>query len=213
MTSVPGPVGGIVLTGGTAVRLDGADKSAVEVGGRSLLERALDALAGMATVVVGPEVPTSRPVTFRREEPPGGGPAAGVLAGLTGFGPRPALVVVLAVDMPLVTAGTVGRLLAAVRDRRACDGAVLVDSAGRQQHLCAVYAVSTLERRSAAVDRHGLAMRRLVDGLDLVAVPATGLEAQDVDTWADLARLRHDVGPDQDRRGLHGGRAGPRLDP
>ena len=35
------PLGAIVLTGGTAVRLDGADKASLEVGGRTLLDRAL----------------------------------------------------------------------------------------------------------------------------------------------------------------------------
>jgi molybdopterin-guanine dinucleotide biosynthesis protein A len=186
VTSVPGPVGGIVLTGGAAVRLDGLDKAGVEVGGRTLLDRALDALDALAeVVVVGPEVATTRPVTFRREDPPGGGPAAAVLAGLTGFVRRPRLVVVLAVDMPLVTTGTVDRLLAAATG----DGAILVDASGRQQYLCAAYAVDALER-VRTTDEHGLPMRRLVAGLDLAEVPATGLEAEDVDTWSDLRRLR-----------------------
>jgi molybdopterin-guanine dinucleotide biosynthesis protein A len=190
VTSVPGPVGGIVLTGGDAVRLDGADKAGVEVGGKSLLEHALEALAGLAeVVVVGPEVATTRPVTFRREDPPGGGPAAAVLAGLAGFGRRPRLVVVLAVDMPLVTSGTVERLLAAVTG----DGAILVDPPGRRQYLCAAYSVDALERERPP-DEHGLPMRRLVGDLGLVEVPATGREAEDVDTWADLRRLREAEG-------------------
>lgn len=199
MTSARGPVGGIVLTGGGAVRLDGADKAGVEVGGRTLLEHALDVLtAADEVVVVGPEVDTSRPVTFRREDPPGGGPAAAVLAGLAGFVRRPRLVVVLAVDMPLVTTGTVERLLRAATG----DGATLVDPSGRQQYLCAAYTVDALERQRAAIGggtgggtgEHGLPMRRLVAGLDLVEVVATGSEAQDVDTWADLRRVRETGG-------------------
>lgn len=78
--------GAVILTGGTAARLDGADKAGLEVGGTTLLEHALGAAAGASeVVVVGPDVPTSRPVTFVREDPPGGGPAAGLLAGLAGF--------------------------------------------------------------------------------------------------------------------------------
>ena len=194
MTPAPGPVGGIVLTGGGAARLGGAEKAGVEVGGRTLLEHALEALADIAeVVVVGPEVATTRPVTFRREDPPGGGPAAAVLAGLTGFVRRPRLVVVLAVDMPLVTAGTVARLLRAVTG----DGAILLDPSGQQQYLCAAYSVDALERHRPTEEgaaEHGLPMRRLVAGLELVGVPAAGREAEDVDTWADLRRLREAEG-------------------
>lgn len=190
MTSGPdidtGTVGGIVLTGGTAARLGGADKAALEVRGRPLLEHALAALAGVGeVVVVGPEVPTSRPVTFRREDPPGGGPAAAVAAGLSGFARRPGVVVVLAVDMPRVTTATVTRLLAAA----GCDGAVLVDAAGRVQPLCAAYRADALAR-ALPESADGLSMRRLVAPLSLVQVPAQGAEADDVDTWEDVLRLR-----------------------
>ena len=40
-----------------------------------------------------------------------------------------------------------------------------------------------------AAERHGLAMRRLVDGLRLAEVPTVGDEARDVDTWADVQDL------------------------
>lgn len=184
-----------MLTGGGGVRLGGADKASIEVGGRTLLEHVLTALTDVPeVVVVGPEVPTSRPVTFALEDPPGGGPAAAVLAGLGRFARTPAAVVVLAVDMPLVTASTVDRLLAA---SRGADGAVLVDEAGRVQYLCAAYSVAALERRSREVGEdgaHGLAMRRLVGDLHLVPVPATGREARDLDSWEDLAALREALG-------------------
>ena len=39
-------------------------------------------------------------------------------------------------------------------------------------------------------DVHGLSMRRLLDGLELVDVVAIGDEACDVDTWADVRALR-----------------------
>lgn len=183
-------VGGVVLTGGSAVRLDGADKAGIEVAGHTLLERALAALATLPEiVVVGPEVPTSRPVTFRREDPPGGGPAAALLAGLAGFPRRPDVVVALAVDMPMVTGATVDRLLAALGGPEAGtpDGAVLVDADGRRQPLCAAYRPAALAAPGSA---HGWSMRRLVADLRLVEVPATAEECQDVDTWEDVLRLR-----------------------
>jgi molybdopterin-guanine dinucleotide biosynthesis protein A len=188
-TVSPSELGGIVLTGGGAVRFGGADKASIEVAGETLLERSLGALAEVAdVVVVGDEVPTSRPVTFLREDPPGGGPAAGLLAGLTGFPQLPHLVVVLAVDMPLVTAGTVRRLAGSV----AGDGALLVDAGGRQQYLCAVYRTAAL-LAAAPENLHGLPVRRLVGGLALAEVTATGDEARDVDTWDDLRALRSEL--------------------
>ena len=108
-------LGGVVLSGGTAARFQGADKASMEVGGLTLLEHVLGALAEVPeVVVVGDELVTSRPVTFLREDPAEGGPAAGLLAGLAGFPRPPRLVVVLAVDMPRVTTATVRRLVEAV---------------------------------------------------------------------------------------------------
>lgn len=186
-------LGGIVLTGGNAVRFQGADKASIEIAGATLLEHVLGALAEVpAVVVVGEQVLTSRPATFLREDPPGGGPAAGLLAGLAGFPLAPRQVVVLAVDMPMVTTGTVSRLLAASVDH---DGALLVDPDGRKQYLCAVYRTEAL--LSAAPPReeqHGLAVRALVGGLLLAEVPALAWEGRDVDTWEDLTELQEHLG-------------------
>jgi molybdopterin-guanine dinucleotide biosynthesis protein A len=185
-----GPAGGatgwaaVILAGGTAVRLDGADKSALEYDGRSLLEHALAAVSSAdEVVVVGEQVPTSRPVTFTRESPPGGGPLAALCAGVAALASRPRLVGVLAVDMPHVTAATLERLLAAVGDG---DGAWLVDDTGRRQ----LAGVVLLERVAAVADPHGVPMRTLTGSATAVDVPATGDEAADVDTWADVERLR-----------------------
>lgn len=182
----------MVLTGGSSVRLDGADKASIELGGLTLLEHALGAMLDVdEVVVVGDPVPTTRPVTFTREDPAGGGPAAGVLAGLRAFARRPDLLVVLAVDMPLVTSATVRRL----RDAASGDGAVLVDEDGKLQYLCAAYRPEGLDRvRPSYEEEHGLSMRALVSGLELVRIPAYGPETRDLDTWADLVELRETFG-------------------
>ena len=181
-------LGGIVLTGGSAVRFQGADKASMELGGTTLLEHALGALAEVPeVVVVGDEVITSRPVGFIREDPPGGGPAAGLLAGLDGFPRPPRLVMVLAVDMPLVTTATVRRLMLSADE----DGALLLDEDGRRQYLCALYRTAALlEAAPRPEERPGLSVRRLVSDLRLAEVAAVGQEADDVDTWDDLTRLR-----------------------
>jgi molybdopterin-guanine dinucleotide biosynthesis protein A len=173
--------------------MDGVDKAAVELDGVTLLEHALGAAGSAAeVVVVGAEVPTSRRVTWTLEDPPLGGPAAGLLAALDRFTAPPDLVAVLAVDMPKVTAGTVARLVRAVEGDAAADGAVLVDPEGRRQTLAAVYRRTALAaaRPPAPAGRHGLPMHRLVGGLRLLEVPTLGEEARDVDTWADLRQLQ-----------------------
>ena len=184
--------GAVVLTGGGAARLDGADKASIELGGLTLLEHALGALLDIPeVVVVGPPVPTSRPVTFTREDPQGGGPAAGLLAGLRCFPRPPVWLVVLAVDMPLVTSWTVRRLL----ESASFDGAALIDESRKLQYLCAVYLTESINRaRPSYEEEHGLSMRDLVSTLRLEHVPAVGSEGQDVDTWADLLRLREVMG-------------------
>jgi molybdopterin-guanine dinucleotide biosynthesis protein A len=185
-------LGGIVLTGGSAVRFQGADKASIEVAGVTLLEHVLGALAEVPeVVVVGDPVVTSRPVGFVREDPQHGGPAAGLLAGLAGFPRPPRLVVALAVDMPLVTTATVARLLLSVEE----DGALLVDEEGRRQYLCAIYRGQALvEAAPPPEQHHGLPMRTLVSRLRLAEVPALAWEARDVDTWEDLTELREHLG-------------------
>jgi len=185
-------LGAVVLTGGTAARMGGADKAALEIDGVTLLERSLAATIGVAeVVVVGEEVATSRPVSRAREDPPRGGPAAGLLAGLDRFATPPDLVVVLAVDMPRLNAGTVARLTWAVEADPDVDGAVLLDAGGRRQTLAAVYrhAALTAARPADRADEHGLPVRRLLAQLRLTEVPAVGDEARDVDTWESLRDL------------------------
>jgi len=103
----------IVLAGGAARRLGGADKPGVRVGGRALLDRVLAACAGArTTVVVADRRDTARPVVWAREEPPGGGPVAALDAGLRRT--TAGQVVVLSADLPFLEEGTVRRLLAAL---------------------------------------------------------------------------------------------------
>lgn len=184
-------MGAVVLSGGSAVRLQGADKASIEVGGATLLEHALAALAEVPdVVVVGPEVPTSRPVTWTREDPPGGGPAAGLLAGLRAFPRTPRLVAVLAVDMPLVTTATMRRLMLSTGR----DGALLVDERGKRQPLCAVYLGASLVAAAPRPEKQpGMSMKKLLRHLELAEVDAMVGEARDLDSWDDLGVLREQL--------------------
>lgn len=182
----------VVLAGGAARRLGGVDKPGVRVGGRALLDRVLTACAGARnTVVVADPRPTARPVTWAREDPPGGGPLAALDAGLRHT--TAPYVVVLSADLPFLGERTVGRLLATLWDGSA-DGAVLSDPDGRDQPLVAAYQARALRRGLATLTREhggltGLPLRRLTGGLDLTRVPDP-VASFDCDTWDDIATAR-----------------------
>ena len=178
--------GAVVLAGGRGSRLGGVDKASVEVDGRTLLARSLDAVVdAVEVVVVGEPVPTERPVTFTRESPRYGGPVAALLTGFDALLRETPLVAVVAVDMPHLSALSLRRLCGAA-DR---DGAVLVDPDGRRQLALVLSRPALTRARPPYEEQHAMALHRLLERLDLVEVPAEGAEHRDVDTWADLGDL------------------------
>lgn len=174
----------VILAGGVAARLDGADKASLEVAGRSLLEYAIDSVIDASeVVVVGDPVPTERPVTFIRENPRHGGPVAALLTGRDTLLIDARRIAVLAVDMPHLTPYTFRRLNEAAAGH---DGAALVDPDGRRQ-LALILNVERLDAvRPDHEGQHNLALHTLLAKLDLAAVAALGNEHRDIDTWADL---------------------------
>lgn len=185
MTALP-PYDAVVLAGGAATRLGGVDKPALPVGGRTLLDRVLQA-AGSAErrIVVGPQRPTEAPVTWCREQPPGGGPAAAVAAALPLV--RAPWVALLAGDLPFVRGGDLVALRAGALGH---DGAVLVDDAGARQWLLGVWSREAIRRCTWAA---GGSMRRQLGGLDVVELRAADRADApwlDCDTTDDLQRAR-----------------------
>ncbi|KUL63053.1 molybdopterin-guanine dinucleotide biosynthesis protein [Streptomyces violaceusniger] len=186
----PGAYDAVILAGGAARRLGGVDKPALRVGGRALLDRVLDACRGAGrTVVVGPRRPTVRPVRWAREEPPGGGPVAAVDAGVRQT--TAPVVLVLSADLPFLTPETVETLLNGVEGT---EGAVLIDSDGREQPLVAAYRAEPLRREIALLATEhgglgGLPLRLLVSELALARLqhPTASF---DCDTWEDITTAR-----------------------
>lgn len=173
----------IVLAGGTARRLGGVPKHSVEVGGRTLLERTLDAVAGAGRIIVvaGDEVrPLVGDAMVVREDPPLAGPAAGIGAGLGCVTAE--RVLVLACDHPFV-ADAIGPLLAP----SSAEGAIAIDAEGRRQNLLFVVRADALRD---AVRRHtsltNLAVHTLLEPLDLAEIRVSPQALRDVDTWKDL---------------------------
>ncbi len=183
----------IVLAGGAARRLGGADKPALEVGGRTLLDRVVTAVSdARRVVVVGPARPVSVAVGWCREHPPGGGPVAALAAGLaTGLGETAAAVVVtLAADLPFVGPG-VPTLLSALSGSPAAGAAFLVDAGERVNYLAGAWRRDALR---AALDAVGsvdnAAMRTLVAQTAWLTVPDTGGWTRGCDTWPDVEAAR-----------------------
>ncbi|MFF4080740.1 DUF6457 domain-containing protein [Streptomyces sp. NPDC001777] len=183
----------IVLAGGAAERLGGADKPGIRVGGRALLDRVLSACADASTtVVVGGRRPTTRAVTWTYEVPRGGGPLAALDAGVRLTTAE--RVLVLSADLPFLGADTVKGLLAAAEDGRR-EGALCVDQDGRDQPLVAVYGAEPLRRELALLATEhgglsGLPLRLLTQELDLARVAGDPLASFDCDTWEDIASAR-----------------------
>ncbi|MFJ7591623.1 NTP transferase domain-containing protein [Streptomyces sp. NPDC097617] len=194
----------IVLAGGAARRLGGADKPALSVGGIALLDRVLDACPdARTTVVVGGRRPTARPVHWTLEDPPGGGPVAALDAGLRRTTAE--LVLVLSADLPFLDRETVRALLDAAAapgtpapsapGANGADGALLRDPDGRDQPLVAAYRAEPLRREIALLATEhghltGLPLRALTAELDLARVTSRPLASFDCDTWDDLAVAR-----------------------
>ncbi|HYS39519.1 MAG TPA: NTP transferase domain-containing protein, partial [Pseudonocardiaceae bacterium] len=165
----------VLLAGGRGSRLGGRHKPAIAVAGRTLLDRALAAVAGAdRVVVVGPVEPTERPVRWTREEPPGGGPVAALAAGLVEI--DAAEVAVLATDLAGITVATIDRLRAALTAR---DGAVSCDATGRKQWLIGVWRTEQV-RAALPVEPAGASLFSVLGTLDVAEVPELPGESIDV---------------------------------
>lgn len=197
----------LVLAGGSAERLGGRDKAKLQVGGVGLLDRLLDKvgagaedpLGGRVVVVGRTEVP---PGTLRTvEDPPGGGPVAGIEAGLRLLDRASGAewVAVVAVDQP-----GAGAVLGVLRDQLAVlpdevDAVGPFTTGGRREWLLALYRRNRLHDALTRVGTvRGASVGALVADLRWVLVSGTEEHLGDVDTTDDLVawdrRLTEDLG-------------------
>lgn len=140
---LPGPYDAVVLTGGRASRFGGAPKPELRVGGSPMAARVLAAVRDAdRSIVVGPAVRDVPVDLVTREEPRGGGPVAALAAGLVGV--RAPSVATLAGDLPFLDAETVRRLRLGLAGERGAAVALLVDTDGRDQPLCAIWKTAAL---------------------------------------------------------------------
>ncbi len=186
----------VVLAGGSGRRLGRLDKPGLLHHGRRLVDIALAAVEPALTVVVGPDRVLPFGILQTWEDPPGGGPAAGLLAGLGALrehlglarpGPDD-LVVVLASDLPGIDRPAVAALSAAVT-RNGLDGAVLSDPDGRLQYLAGVWRwCALLDSAARRASWHDGRLSDLLGPLIGATVPVDEASSADVDRPDDLVR-------------------------
>ena len=181
----------VVLCGGAGRRF-GSDKTRAQLAGTALLDHLLDGLPrGWPVVCVGEPRPTSRDVTWCREEPPGGGPVAAIAAALPLVdGP---VLVLLGGDMPYA-AGPAPELVATLAAAPDLDAVIGRDGDGRLQPLLAAYRTAAL-RAAVPEPAADSPLMRLLDALRTRVVPLPEGAALDVDTAEDLERARLRLDP------------------
>jgi uridine kinase/CTP:molybdopterin cytidylyltransferase MocA len=161
-----------------------------------LLNRTLASLPEeFLVVVVGSVRKVDRPVIFTSEDPPGGGPAAGLVAGVRRALAEPAdAIVALPADAPLAGHAAVS-LLSRLDEEPTVNAVVGIDADGREQPLqlamrrTAAEALVTAAGPSAAA---GVSARRLLDALrpGLVTHELAPAELWDIDTSEQLLTWR-----------------------
>jgi molybdopterin-guanine dinucleotide biosynthesis protein A len=183
---VSGERAGIILAGGRASRVDGADKALFEIDGTTLLARAVDALSACdEIIIIGSDAgrPSFPGVRWVQEHPPFAGPVAALRCALAHT--DAAELLVLPADLP-GAAEAAALLLAA--DRGEAEGVVLEDPDGRAQWLTARYRSEPLAAAIAMTD--AAAVRSVVSSLRVHRLRAPASATRDVDTWEDLQDAR-----------------------
>jgi molybdenum cofactor guanylyltransferase len=181
-----------ILTGGTARRFDGRDKSALVVDGRTLLERQVTELASVVDEVLLVGGQATHPAARRIDDlVPGCGPLGGLHAALTAAqGGRVALV---ACDMPYITAPFIAYLLA-LGDT----ADIVIPQTERGYHpLCAVYSPGCLEAVTARLAERRLKMTDL-----LADVRIRRVAAEEIGRFGDCRRLLANVNTPGEYAGL-----------
>lgn len=176
----------VILAGGAARRLGGADKPGLLVGGRPLIVTVVAAVpAARRVVIVGPARAELPGAIVVREEPPGSGPVPALRAGLAEV--TATWTVLLAADLPFLRPVHVAELL---REAAGRPGAVLVDDAGRDQWLAGVWRSARL--RTALAGYSGASLRGLLAPLCPIRVRPVASDERppwyDCDTAQDVAR-------------------------
>jgi molybdenum cofactor guanylyltransferase len=185
----------VVLAGGASQRFP-PDKLAQLVDDEPLLDRALASLPeDFAVVVVGSAREVTREVIFTSEDPPGGGPAAGLVAGVRRALAEPNdAIVTLPADAPLGGQAAT-TLLSRLESDPAASAIVGIDANGLEQPLQLAMrpeAAAAFVAAAGPGGAAGVSARRLLDALrpGLVSQQLAPAELWDIDTPDQLLAWR-----------------------
>jgi len=185
----------IVLAGGTSRRFAEAgaslNKLTLAREGRTLLAGVVDGLReadATQIIVVGQQQPDLPPgVAWTFEVPTGGGPVAGLAAGLELAACD--VTVVLAGDAPRGPRAVMALVAALDHADSSIDGVILSDDGERLQPLCAAYRTSALRvALDLLPDLVGAPMHALIERLKLEPLTDEWRASVDIDTPTDAAR-------------------------
>ena len=181
----------VVLCGGGSIRF-GADKTRQPLGETTVLGHLVDSLPlDWSVVAVGTPRPLEREVTWSREDPPGGGPLAGIAAGVRGV--TTDVVVVIAGDMPFAGPWA-ARLVDTLAAAPATNAVTARDGDQRPNPLLTAYRTDAL-REALPHDPAGGSARLLLQAIAHEGMLVPDEESLDVDTPEALEAARHRLGP------------------
>ena len=184
-----------ILVGGRSRRFGGRDKSALIVDGRSILDRQMSEVAQITSdiLVVGgdPSPGHIQGARYVADYAPGCGPLGGLHAALTDAHGDATLV--LACDMPYVSAALLRHLLALTSDADA-----VVPRTERGYHpLCAAYTRACLEPIARRLADGRLKMTDLLEDVKVRIVTA-----EEIDAFGDRGRLLTNVNTPAEYRAI-----------
>ena len=199
-------IAGVVLAGGKSSRF-GSDKSQLIIKGKPIIQLQLEKLAKAGCtplfVITHPKkrsdaLTLPRSVTNLRDLHPNLGPIGGLHAALHAIQPRKSFaattdaIFLLACDMPLITAKTMRKIIAAFEPH--LDAVVPIHD-GNLEPLCAVYSrriLPAIERRIAArkLAMHDLVKSLTTKYLDVSKLANCDREFYNVNTKEDYQQIR-----------------------
>ncbi len=193
-----------ILAGGKSSRM-GRDKALLEIGGKTLIERAASLCAPLVASVtlMGDPQRYSKFVSSAHGDHlrvltdrwPGAGPLGAIATALCAA--RQAWCLVLACDMPNVSADFLEWILE--RASKTSADAIVPETSRGLEPLCAIYRASCASKLSAALDS---GIRKVTDGLDVIKTELIsendwkkfspdGNLFQNLNTWEEYLAAKH----------------------
>jgi molybdopterin-guanine dinucleotide biosynthesis protein A len=192
-SSVGPGISAAILAGGRARRLGGADKARLAVGGARIIDRQLAALAAVADDIriIANDCDRYAGLGLRviADAVPDAGPLGGLYTALLDAAHD--RVVILACDLPFVTAALFERLAAESRTGQEID-AVVPRSARGLEPLCALYMTSSAAAARARIDRADLRVAGLLEDLRVRELGPGALAPYDEGSLFENVNTPHD---------------------